>query len=146
GGVDDVGVTFIPKLSSDQALTLTPASPLPADVYMVSSYTLAYDILVPAAGVGSFVSLFQTEPGNTSDADFFIRNNNNGTGGIGIGGTYPGAFKFDQWQRVVIKIEADEDGTAVMSKYIDGVKIGTQSVDAERYTIDLAKGLLLFSD
>lgn len=139
-------VTFIPKLSPSQALTLTSATDLPIGVYMVSSYTMAFDILVPASGVTSYVGLFQTDTGNTSDGDFFIRNNNNGTGGIGIGGNYPGAFKFDQWQRVVVKIETASDGSAVMSKYIDGVKVGTQGVDPGRYTIDLAKGVLLFTD
>lgn len=139
-------VTFIPKLTPSQGLTLTPATPLPTGVYVLKSYTMAFDILVPASGVTSYVGLFQTDLANTSDGDFFIRSNNNGTGGIGIGGNYPGAFKFDQWQRVVVKIETASDGSAVMSKYIDGVKVGTQGVDASRYAIDLAKGLLLFSD
>ncbi|HEY5798543.1 MAG TPA: family 16 glycoside hydrolase, partial [Bosea sp. (in: a-proteobacteria)] len=139
-------VTFIPKLTPSQGLTLTPAAPLPTGVYVLKSYTMAFDILVPASGVTSYVGLIQTDLANASDGDFFIRNNNNGTGGIGIGGNYPGAFKFDQWQRVVVKIETAADGSAVMSKYIDGVKMGTQGVDSSRYAIDLAKGLLLFSD
>jgi 3',5'-cyclic AMP phosphodiesterase CpdA len=145
GSTEDAAVTFIPKLATSQALTLTPAQPLPTGVYLVSSYTLAFDILVPGAGASGYTSLFQTNVANSDDADFFIHNNNNGTGGIGINSTYPGAFHYDQWQRVVIRV-TDTGDSVTISKFIDGVLVGSQSMDDDRYTIDLAKGLLLFSD
>ncbi|RDJ23165.1 hypothetical protein DWF00_21195 [Bosea caraganae] len=142
---DEANVSFIPKLATNQALTLTPAQPLPTGVYVVSSYTLAFDILVPGAGAGGYTSLFQTNTSNADDADFFIRNNNNGTGSIGINQDYKGTFHYDQWQRVVIRV-TDTGDTVTISRFIDGVLVGSQSMDDDRYTIDLAKGLLLFSD
>ncbi|MGX5735212.1 family 16 glycoside hydrolase [Bosea thiooxidans] len=145
GSDEDAAVTFIPKLANSQALILTPAQPLPTGVYVVSSYTMAFDILVPGSGASGYTALFQTNAANADDADLFIKNNNNGTGGIGIGGVYPGAFHYDQWQRVVIRV-VDTGDSVTISKFIDGVLVGSQSMDDDRYAIDLAKGVLLFTD
>ncbi|WP_018388915.1 cadherin-like domain-containing protein [Ancylobacter sp. FA202] len=137
-------VTYIPKLASSQGLLLTPTSPVPAGT-LVSSYTLVYDVLIPSDGVSGFTSFLQTDVTNTNDGDLFVRGSDDGTGGLGIGGVYTGAFKYDEWQRVVFKIE-DTGDEVIISKYIDGVKVGTQSMDDDRYTIDLSKGVLLFTD
>ncbi|HEY9215613.1 MAG TPA: family 16 glycoside hydrolase, partial [Ancylobacter sp.] len=137
-------VTYIPKLSTTQGLLLTPNSAVPAGT-IVSSYTLVYDVLIPSSGASGFTSFLQTDTTNTSDGEFFVRSNNDGTGGIGIGGDYTGAFKYDVWQRVVFKVEAT-GGDVTISKYIDGVKVGTQTMAADRYEIDLSKGVLLFAD
>ncbi|WP_371346033.1 cadherin-like domain-containing protein [Ancylobacter sp. IITR112] len=137
-------VTYIPKLASSQGLLLTPTSALPAGT-LVSSYTLVYDVLIPSEGASGYTSFLQTDLTNTSDGDLFVRSSDDGTGGLGIGGVYTGAFKYDEWQRVVFKIEDTGDNVTI-SKYIDGVKVGTQSMDDDRYTIDMSKGVLLFTD
>ncbi|MFD2032711.1 cadherin-like domain-containing protein [Ancylobacter dichloromethanicus] len=137
-------VTFIPKLATSQGLLLTPSSPVPAGT-IVSSYTLVYDVLIPSDGVSGFTSFLQTDVTNTSDGEFFVRSSDDGTGGIGIGGNYTGAFKYDEWQRVVFKVEDTGDNVTI-SKYIDGVKVGTQTTADDRYEIDLSKGVMLFTD
>lgn len=154
GSTTDFGIAALPEAGADATISqmpkLTPSQAVTVDfgaaTGRLTSYTLAFDILIPSGSASGFTSLFQTDPANTSDADFFIRNNGAGIGGPGIGGVYPNGFRYDEWQRVVIKIEADGNSSAVMSKYVDGVKVGTQSVDPGRYAIDLERGLLLFSD
>lgn len=138
-------VTYVPKLSSAQGLLLKPEQQLPAGT-VVSSYTIAFDMLIPSESASTYTSLLQISTDNSDDADLFVRSRGDGTGGIGIASVYEGSFQYDEWQRVVIQVEETETGY-IVSKYIDGVKISDQVVDqAGRYDIDLSKGILLFAD
>ncbi|MDF1586449.1 Ig-like domain-containing protein [Marinimicrococcus flavescens] len=145
GGDADAPVMFIPKLAPSQGLQLAPDASAPSGT-MVTSYTFIFDVMVPSATASGFTSLFQSDLANSSDAELFIRNNNNGTGGIGINSQYPGSFKYDQWQRVALTVEDLGNGSVRLSKYVDGVKVGTQTMGVDRYAIDVSKGVLLFTD
>lgn len=132
-------VSLIGALQPQQVLHVTAAQPVPAGT-VASEYSLVYDILIPSGG-GSWLSFLQTDVTNRSDGDLF----RNWANGIGIGGDYEGQLTSDAWHRVAFTIALDGDNVLI-SKYIDGVLVGTTSDSAERFQIDLNEGFLLFSD
>lgn len=132
-------VSLIGALQPQQVLHVTAAQPVPAGT-VASEYSLVYDILIPSGG-GSWLSFLQTDITNRSDGDLF----RNWANGIGIGGDYEGQLTSDAWHRVAFTIALDGDNVLI-SKYIDGVLVGTTSDSAERFQIDLNEGFLLFSD
>ncbi|MBK1814207.1 SUMF1/EgtB/PvdO family nonheme iron enzyme [Luteolibacter yonseiensis] len=106
----------------------------------VNEYTLLFDIFSPSASRGSWRCLFQTDSGNTSDGDYFIRNNNDQMGTAALGYT-TNALNETRWKRVVIV--ADLPSVKV---YVDGALFFThanQTVDG-RYA--LGSTLQLFAD
>lgn len=142
-GDGDTAVASISALSNKQGLLVKPEMS-----GEVASYTLAYDIYVPA-GQGNWTSLLQTDTNNGSDGEFFLRGNGS-TAGIGISGNYQGEIAFDAWNRIVLTVSV-EDGAQVVHKYVNGVLIGTQTLDSDitdgsRWSIDADTGFLLFSD
>ncbi|MGA3144096.1 MAG: hypothetical protein ABSF10_13890 [Verrucomicrobiota bacterium] len=95
----------------------------------VNQYTLIYDVYYPAGSDGTWRSLLQTDVGNTSDGDLFV----NPSDGIGISGIYDGVVSAGAWHRLAFAIDltGTETGTAttpVIAKFIDGVKVGNQTV------------------
>ena len=143
GGEDKIA--SIPALSNAQSLLLSPNLGAPQGM-MLTSYSLIFDILVKDGGNGSYTALLQTDRTNTSDADLFIRNLGNGTAGIGISADYEGGFKYDTWQRLAVTFAEQADGQVLLTKYVDGVKVGDQMVSGERFKLDLANGFTLFTD
>lgn len=143
GTSDQVG--FVPALSNGEKLHLSPVPGAPAGT-VVKSYSLVYDIYVPSASASEYTALFQNDVANGSDGDLFIRKTGATTGGIGIGGNYQGTFQFDAWQRLAFTFEDLGNGNLKLSKYINGAKVGEQTVSADRYAFDVSKGALLFSD
>ncbi|WP_374653555.1 hypothetical protein [Dongia sp.] len=140
----DETVALIDAMPPAQKIVLNPNLGLPAG-YKVPEYSVVFDILIPANHNG-YTSLFQLNVSNTDDGDFFVKDLGNGTGGVGISGNYTGSFAYGQWQRVAVTFTDNGDGTLTLSKYIEGVKVGTQSVDAARFSLDAGTGLLLFTD
>jgi 3',5'-cyclic AMP phosphodiesterase CpdA/Ca2+-binding RTX toxin-like protein len=141
----DDKVAFVPALANGEKFFLTPLPGVPNGT-VITSYSLIYDIYVPKATASHFTSLFQTDITNASDAELFIRTNADGTGGVGISGDYTGAFQYDAWQRLAFTFVDNHDGTLTLSKYINGVLVGTQGVAADRFGLDVSKGALMFSD
>lgn len=142
GGAPEV--LKLDALAPSTVLSVTPNLGVPAGT-MLPSYSIFFDVLVPA-GQGTWFAFLQTDVNNASDGELFIQNRGNGTGGIGIGGNYTGNFVYGEWQRVAFTVEDQGNGSATLSKYIEGVFAGAQSVNAERFAIDLGRGALLFSD
>ncbi len=106
----------------------------------LTSYSMVWDVM-PGQTSG-FQSLLQLGVENTSDAEFFIK----GNGGIGINGNYTGTVAADQWARITLTVQDNGDGTSTLSKYVDGVLVGTQSMPTARYTIDADKGFVILTD
>jgi 3',5'-cyclic AMP phosphodiesterase CpdA len=142
-GGDDI-VVEIPALTPTQALTLTPNFGAPSGT-LIGDYSLVFDILVPD-GQGTWTSFIQLDVSNTSDGELFIRNRNDGTGGIGIGGQYDGNFQYGEWQRVAFVFDDQNNGTTILKKYIDGALVGTQNLSGDRWKFDASAGALLFTD
>jgi hypothetical protein len=107
----------------------------------VNQYTLIYDIYFSFA---TWRSLLQTGPANTSDGDVFIDPN----GGIGISGVYNGSVAAGSWHRVAIAMDLTGPGSPVLTKFIDGVKVGNQTTGLSgrdgRFALDVYA--LLFGD
>ena len=138
-------IAHIPALKNAEKLYLSPNLGAPAGT-VIGNYSLVFDIYIPSETASSYTSLFQTDVTNNSDSELFIKMTGDKTGGIGISGTYEGSFQYDAWQRVAFTFTDNGDGTLTLDKYIEGVKVGTQDVAADRFNLDVSKGALLFSD
>ncbi len=117
------------------------ASPNGGGAY-VNQYTLVYDIFLPYQ---NWRSLLQTATGNGNDGDIFL----NTTGGIGISGIYNGTVTEQVWHRVAVAIDLSGPGQfPVLTKFIDGVKVGNQTTGLSdkdgRFALD--PFALLFAD
>jgi hypothetical protein len=89
----------------------------------VNQYTLIYDILYTSSA-STWRSLLQTGTGNTSDGDLFL----NPGSGIGISSVYEGFVAPDAWHRIAVAFDLAGPGQApVLTKFIDGVKVGNQT-------------------
>jgi len=137
-------VARIPALSPTKALTVTPNFGAPEGT-LISDFSLVFDVLVED-GQGSWASFVQLQTANADDGELFLNNRGDGTGGIGIGGNYQGAFQYGEWQRVGFVFEAQDANNTLLSKYIDGELVGSQIVSGDRFKLDAGRGLLLFSD
>ncbi|MEO0763886.1 MAG: hypothetical protein AAFZ09_19115, partial [Pseudomonadota bacterium] len=136
GGTDPAVLDY-PAFGANEALTLKPV----ADE-TITDWALGLDLYVPQP-TGSFTSLFQTGDG---DGELFLRDNGDGTAGIGINGVYEGAVPFDAWTRIVLTV-TQESGETVLRKYLNGTLVGTQTPGAtDRWAIDPETGLRLFTD
>jgi hypothetical protein len=106
----------------------------------VNQYTLIYDLYLQGIG---WRSLLQTDIGNTTDGDLFIRPE----GGIGISGVYDGTVPPNEWHRIAVAVDLASQ-PPVMAKFIDGVKVGIQTsgLSAVDGRFSLGSSALLFAD
>ena len=138
GGVDPTILSF-PAFGAEEALRLVPET---GSDDAILTWAIGLDIYIPQPTT-TFVSLLQTGDG---DGELFLRDNGDGTAGIGISGVYDGAVPFDAWTRVVATV-TQEGGSTILRKYVDGTLVGTQDLGATtRWGIDPATGLKLFND
>jgi hypothetical protein len=124
-GDQPANVMVFPKCTPLMGYYIIPGIPENGPSGKGENYTLLMDILWPAASTGKWRSLIQisdvyTNP-NTTDGELFVNTGN----GIGIGGAYSGALLADTWHRVAFV----KEGTR-LSKYIDGVFVGAQTLGA----------------
>jgi hypothetical protein len=107
----------------------------------VNQYTLIYDLYLPFA---TWRSLLQTDITDANDGDLFIQPN----GGIGISTVYNGNVTAGSWHRVAVAIDLTGPGSPVLTKFIDGVKVGNQTTGLSgqdgRFSLDVYA--LLFGD
>lgn len=137
-GVDPTVLAF-PAFTAEQALTIVPETTTGAPI---ANWGLGLDLYIEQPAE-AFVSILQIGEG---DGEIFLNDNGDGTAGVGISGVYDGAFEFDAWNRLVLTVGQEGDGT-VLRKYLNGSLIGTQDLgDSDRWTIDPSIGLKLFND
>ena len=91
--------------------------------FAVNQYTIIMDVLFPAASSSKRRALIDTD--YAQDAEFFVQANN----GIGSGTVSDGTIQPDTWHRIVFAVDLAAT-PSVLDKYIDGVKVGTQSLGA----------------
>ncbi len=138
GGSDAALLTF-PGFAAGEALRLAPQA---SATDPIASWAVGLDLFIPQPA-GSFVSLLQTGDG---DGELFLRDNGDGTAGIGIGGVYDGSVPFDAWTRIIATFTQEGDST-VLRKYVDGELVGEQDLGAtSRWNIAPEVGLKLFND
>ncbi len=110
----------------------------------VNQYTLIYDIYFPSGSDAKWRSLLQTDVNNNNDGDFFVGDLN----GLGIGGTYSGYVSAAAWHRIAFAFDLTGPGSPVLTKFIDGVKVGNQTsgLSAKDGRFALNAFALLFAD
>lgn len=117
-------------------------TPLTGSDALIKSWVVGLDVYIPQPA-GQYVSLLQTGDG---DGELFLRDNGDGTAGIGINGQYSGAVAFDSWVRIVATV-TQENGETVLRTFVNGAPVATQNLGAtDRWAIDPAKGLKFFND
>ena len=142
----DADVIRFPQYTAQQHLALATKATSPGGDGLLWSYSIVMDVLIQDDQ--PWTSLFQTQLANSNDAEVYLRNDGDGTGSFGINGVYNGDFQYGEWQRVAFTLERQgTSNTVVLKTYIDGALVGTQSInDAGRFSVDAARGILLFSD
>ncbi len=107
----------------------------------VNQYTLIADLYLPFA---TWRSLLQTDTANATDGDLFI----DPAGGAGISGLYNGTITPGEWHRLAIAFDLSGPGSPVLTKFVDGVKVGNQTTGLSgmdgRFSLDVYA--LLFGD
>jgi hypothetical protein len=115
---------FNPTVAAWGGYKLSPNTAPNGGGAFINQYTLVYDVYYPPGSDGSWRALWQTDASNLNDADLFI---NPGTG-LGISGTYEGLVTSDAWHRIAVAFDLTGPGQApVLTKFLDGVKIGNQT-------------------
>ena len=140
-GSQNEALLGFPATEPGQGYAITPGLTGP-----VGSYTLIFDILIPSGQESGYGALLQTGRSEGGDADLFLRALDDGTMGLGISGQYDGSMRFDAWHRVAVTVTTAEDGTALLQKFIDGVKVGEQAVDPARFALNGESGFLVLAD
>lgn len=154
GAVPDIGgqsasfmhVPVFNEQGNGYWLTLSNTGPNGGGSY-INQYTLIMDVLVP--GAINWTALFNTDPGNGNDADWYIASD----GSIGInalGYTAANVIVPDTWYRLAFTADL---GAGLASYYLNGApvlqRMGGSLVDG-RYSLystnDNLPSLLLFNE
>ena len=105
----------------------------------VNTFSMIWDINIPAASYGSYLNLFQHSPTNGMDGSLLISSNGGGFWLNGGPNDFTGTLVADTWHRVVLTVD---EPTVVV--YVDGVEIykgdiashdGTFSLDPSQFLI-----------
>jgi hypothetical protein len=127
-GGSDAAVMHISAYTAEQGLLARHGTPSNGGGTYGNQYTLIFDIYVShddfLSGSG-WLPFHNTNCCNTNDADAYIQFDGAGVGSIGTLGEYHGTFNTNTWHRVAWAF--DLGTTASLSKYIDGVLVGTQT-------------------
>jgi hypothetical protein len=127
-------------------LTLNDTGPNGGGAY-VNQYTVIMDFLSP--GAPNWTALFNTNPSNGNDADFYVASDRS----VGIGGVYSaaGAIASDTWYRLAFVMNAT---AGTMTYYINGTQVASGSQGGSGLdgrwalfsNLDAGADLLLFNE
>jgi len=120
-------VLRFPKASSSMGYRMSPDAPANGGGTYINAYSLLVDLYVPTSSflADRWLALLNTSPSNADDSDIFVDLEN---GGVGISGKYDGKVLGNAWQRLALVFRVD-GGAVTLDKYIDGEKVGTQTLD-----------------
>ena len=89
----------------------------------VNQYTLIFDVYYPVGSDARWRSLWQTDVNNNNDGDLFVGDLN----GVGISSIYNGFVTAGAWHRIAAAFDLTGPGAPVLTKFIDGFKVGHQT-------------------
>lgn len=143
------GLLEIQRLPSELQNTQSGLLLQPGGTGEVSSYSLVFDVYVPAstAQSGQF-AFFQANPQNNDEAELSGQVSGDSYG-VGTGGEYNGFAQLDAWNRIGVTVQTNADGTATVMTYINGQLAAEQivsSTEASNFVIDRSEGFLIFTD
>ena len=78
--------------------------------------------------LSGFQSLLQTEVSQGSDGQFFVRSD----GGIGVNGDWDCTISANTWFRIGLTVEERNEGTSMLTKFLDGALLDIKTVEANR--------------
>jgi YVTN family beta-propeller protein len=133
------------EINGEQARVLAFGSSFPAQGFsmqhgtapnaggdFVNRYTLLMDVMYPEGSDGKSLPLLQTDPFNheNNDAEFYIAARGVPPNGDGIGaeGQYDGQMLPGKWYRIAFAVDLAAPPGQELTKYIDGVQVGTQAL------------------
>ena len=125
-------------------VTLTDTGPNGGGVY-INQFTLIFDVLIPAP-LGR-TALFNTNPQNANDADFYVETNGR-VGTSGIGYSAAGVVSSNAWHRIAFVADL---ASSTVAYYVNGNAVfnGVASLDG-RYSlysaVDAGPDVLLFNE
>ena len=90
----------------------------------INRYTLVFDLYYPPNSDSTWRSLWQTATGNGNDADLFVGTSD----GLGISSVYNGYISAGAWHRIAAAFDLTGPGSPVLTKFVDGVKVGNQTL------------------
>lgn len=132
-------VMGFPAATVEQGYVLTHGASPNGGGQFVNAYSVIMDVMFPADSTGRWRGLWQTSESNGNDGDFFVNTGN----GIGISGNYSGQVLADTWHRIAFVVDLPN---ALLSKYIDGVQVGTQGITGIDGRYSLGATALIFTD
>src|SRR5687768_5530190 len=141
-GGTDAAVIRVPKSADDSMGFVMPVAAAADNGTLVNTYTLIFDILFPSESHSKWRALLDADNRSISaDAEFFVNNGN----GIGISGNYSGSIGTNTWYRIGLVMNS---ANQTMSKYINGVLVGTQGIPTldDRFALTPNGTARLFSD
>jgi hypothetical protein len=116
----------------------------------VNQYTLVFDMYYPPSSDGVWRSLWQTSLGNSNDGDLFVGNSSSypSPDGLGISSIYDGYVSAGAWHRIAAAFDLTGPGSPVLTKFIDGVKVGNQTsgLSGQDGRFSLDPSALVFAD
>ena len=89
------------------------------------NYSLILDIYIPKTSEGDYISLLQTNPKNTNDADFFISPK-----GLGVSNVYHKHLQAETWYRIGIVVSKSS-----IKKYVNGLYVGENTISGGRWSV-----------
>jgi hypothetical protein len=95
----------------------------------VNRYSLIMDVYFSDAdyhAAGGWIALYQTNPMNAEDAMLWIRTSDGAIGDDGVYDPTGGSVFWDTWYRIAVVVDTPNN---LVSKYVDGVLVGTQGAD-----------------
>ncbi len=104
----------------------------------VNQYTLILDVMFPSRPIG-WAALWQTNPGNGNDGDWFI----NPAGGLGISSVYGGSVVDGTWNRVALVVDSAAN---TFTSYLNGTPVQQLSGPNPDGRWSLDATALLFAD
>lgn len=118
------GVVTTPANVSSNMMSVTHGIAANGGGLMVNQWSILVDIHSPAGSRGNWRTIFQTEPANNDDGEYFIRPNNDWIGTAQL--TYSGApIDETAWTRLVVTF----DGPATVRAYVNGTLFYTHTND-----------------
>ena len=142
-GIDGVGGADVAAEVGDSSYYTVPHGIAPnGGGTFANQYTLLMDINYPDSSAGNWLSLYQTNTGNSNDGDLFIRDSDEAVGLAALGGYSTNTTQSDTWYRVVLSVNNGVDRSVYVNgeQWLDG---NTGSID-DRHSLDPV--FLLFAD
>jgi autotransporter-associated beta strand protein/YVTN family beta-propeller protein len=115
-----------------QGFSMRHSAPANGGGHFVNQYTLLLDVMFPATSSGQWRAMFQTDPFNHegNDAEFYIGDSTSqpDPNGLGADGQFNGTLPPDTWHRIAFAVDLTAPAGHQLSKYLNGVKVGEQSL------------------